>query len=90
MFPRFDVHATVLNPGLASHPPHTHRTEEVVLMTQGRGQIQINDKSYPAAAGDVILLRANVPHAFTNSSAASCGYFAIQWHREAEQADAAK
>ena len=84
MFARFDVHATVLKPGLASHPPHTHRAEEIVLMTQGRGQIQIANRAYPAAAGDVILLRANVPHAFTNSSSAPCGYFAIQWHTAAE------
>ena len=85
MFPRFDVHATVLNAGFASHPPHTHRTEEIVFMTQGHGQMQIGEKSYPAAAGDVILLRANVPHAFTNTSQAPCGYFAIQWHSQAEQ-----
>ncbi|MGI4871866.1 MAG: cupin domain-containing protein [Janthinobacterium lividum] len=85
MFPRFDVHATVLNAGLASHPPHTHRAEEIILMTQGRGQILIDKTAYPAAAGDVVLLRANVPHAFTNTSPAPCGYFAIQWHSAAEQ-----
>ncbi|MGI4831861.1 MAG: cupin domain-containing protein [Janthinobacterium lividum] len=89
MFPRFDVHATVLNPGRASHPPHTHRTEEIILMTQGRGQIQIGDQSYPAAAGDAILLRANVPHAFTNNSPAPVGYFAMQWHTKAEQSEPA-
>ncbi|NML64641.1 cupin domain-containing protein [Hymenobacter sp. RP-2-7] len=83
MFPRFDVHATVLKAGLASHPPHTHRAEEIVLLTQGQGQIQINDQTYPAAAGDVILLRANVPHAFTNTSRAPVSYFAIQWHSQA-------
>ena len=86
MFPRFDVHATVLNPGRASHPPHTHRTEEIVLMTRGQGEMQIDGHTYPAAAGDVILLEANVPHAFTNNSPAACGYFAIQWHSPAEQA----
>lgn len=85
MFPRFDVHATVLNPGRASHPPHTHRTEEIILMTQGSGQILIDKTAHPAAAGDVVLLRANVPHAFTNTSQAPVGYFAIQWHSQAEQ-----
>ncbi|MVN77224.1 cupin domain-containing protein [Hymenobacter sp. HMF4947] len=84
MFPRFDVHATVLNAGRASHPPHTHRAEEIILMTQGRGQILIDKTAYPAAAGDVVLLRANVPHAFTNTSQAPVGYFAIQWHSKAE------
>jgi quercetin dioxygenase-like cupin family protein len=84
MFPRFDVHATVLNAGKASHPPHTHRTEEIILMTQGSGQILIDKTSYPAAVGDAVLLRTNVPHAFTNTSQAPVGYFAIQWHSQAE------
>ncbi|QKG52123.1 cupin domain-containing protein [Hymenobacter sp. BRD67] len=84
MFPRFDVHATVLNPGRASHLPHTHRAEELILMTQGNGQMLIDKTSYPAAAGDVIVMRANVPHAFTNTSQAPVGYFAIQWHSKAE------
>ncbi|TDN40319.1 cupin domain-containing protein [Hymenobacter sp. UV11] len=85
MFSRFDVHATVLNAGLASHPPHTHRAEELILMTQGRGQILIDKTAHPAAAGDVVLLRANVPHAFTNTGAGPCGYFAIQWHSKEEK-----
>jgi uncharacterized cupin superfamily protein len=91
MFARFDVHATVLNAGKASHPPHTHRTEEIILMTQGHGQILIDKTAHPAAAGDVVLLRSNVPHAFTNTSQAPVGYFAIQWHSQAElQASPAK
>jgi quercetin dioxygenase-like cupin family protein len=91
MFARFDVHATVLNAGKASHPPHTHRTEEIILMTQGSGQILIDKTSHPATVGDVVLLRSNVPHAFTNTSQAPVGYFAIQWHSQAElQAGPAK
>ncbi|GGF06356.1 hypothetical protein GCM10011383_16780 [Hymenobacter cavernae] len=84
MFKRFDVHATVLNPGIASHPPHTHRTEEIILMTKGSGEILIDKTSHKAAAGDVVLLRSNVPHAFTNTGSTACGYFAIQWHSNAE------
>lgn len=84
LFRRFDVHATVLNPGRASHPPHTHRTEEIILMTRGSGEILIESKAHKAAAGDVVLLRANVPHAFTNTGSGPCGYFAIQWHSNAE------
>ncbi|WP_324678596.1 cupin domain-containing protein [Hymenobacter sp. GOD-10R] len=84
MFKRFDVHATVLNPGKASHPPHTHRTEEIILMTKGSGEMLIDKTPHKATAGDVILLRSNVPHAFTNTGTTPCGYFAIQWHSNAE------
>jgi (S)-ureidoglycine aminohydrolase len=85
MFRRFDVHATTLMPGIASHPPHTHRTEEIILMTQGSGEILIDQKAHKAAAGDVVFLEANVPHAFTNTGKGPCGYFAIQWHSNAER-----
>ncbi|WP_375436855.1 cupin domain-containing protein [uncultured Hymenobacter sp.] len=84
VFKRFDVHATVLKPGIASHPPHTHRAEEIILMTKGNGEILIDKQAHKAAAGDVVLLRANVPHAFTNTGSNECGYFAIQWHSSAE------
>ena len=80
MFPRFDVHATALNPGMSSHAPHTHRAEEVILMIKGNGEMLIGQTSHKAKAGDAILLRANIPHAFTNTGSVQCGYFAIQWH----------
>lgn len=85
MFRRFDVHATTLMPGVASHPPHTHRTEEIILLTQGSGEILIDQQAHKAAAGDVVFLAANVPHAFTNTGKGPCGYFAIQWHSNAEK-----
>ncbi|MCW3110050.1 MAG: cupin protein [Segetibacter sp.] len=83
-FKRFDVHATALNPGFASHLPHTHRAEEIILMIKGNGEMQIGEKFYPATPGDVILVNSLVPHAIKNTGNTPCGYFAIQWHSNAE------
>ena len=80
MFERFDMHATNLDSGKISHPPHTHRAEEIILMIKGDVQMQIGEKFYNAAAGDVIFLEANVPHALKNTGREQCSYFAIQWH----------
>lgn len=80
MFPRFDVHATALNPGISSHAAHTHRVEEFILMIKGNGEMQIGDNFHKATVGDVIFVNANVPHAITNTGSQQCGYFAIQWH----------
>jgi (S)-ureidoglycine aminohydrolase len=80
MFRRFEVHATALNPGKASHAAHTHRAEEIILMIKGNGEMQIGETFHKAKAGDVILLGSMVPHAFTNTGSVQCGYFAIQWH----------
>lgn len=80
LFVRFDVHATALNAGFDSHLPHTHRAEEIILLTKGNGEIQIGQTLHKATAGDVIFLEANVLHAFKNTGNQQCGYYAIQWH----------
>ncbi|GEO07544.1 cupin domain-containing protein [Segetibacter aerophilus] len=84
MFKRFDVHATTLNPGFASHPPHTHRTEEIILMIRGNGEMQIAETRYPTAPGDVVLVNSKVPHNIKNVGNVQCSYYAIQWHSNAE------
>jgi (S)-ureidoglycine aminohydrolase len=84
MFKRFDVHATTLNPGMVSHPPHTHRTEEIILMIKGNGEMQIGETFHPTAPGDVVLVNSKVPHAIKNIGNVPCSYYAIQWHSNAE------
>jgi (S)-ureidoglycine aminohydrolase len=79
VFQRFDMHATTLNPGIASHPAHTHRAEEIILMIKGNGDMQIGDSFHKTKAGDVVFLESYVPHAFINTSKEPCTYFAIQW-----------
>jgi (S)-ureidoglycine aminohydrolase len=80
MFGRFDVHATALNPGYASHEPHTHRVEELILMLTGSVQEHIGTEKFTAEAGDCIYLSSGILHGPKNGSNAPCGYFAIQWH----------
>ena len=79
MFAKFDMHATALNPGIASHDPHTHRAEEIILMIKGDVQIQLNQTFAPAGSGDVIFYPAYSLHAVKNTGSTQCGYFAIQW-----------
>jgi len=78
-FARFDVHATTLNSGQVSHPPHTHRSEEMIVMIKGNVQMNIDNKFYKAAAGDVIFLNSEIPHALNNTGHSACEYFAFQW-----------
>ncbi|MBN9385375.1 MAG: cupin domain-containing protein [Chitinophagaceae bacterium] len=76
---KIDMHATTLNTGEVSHPPHVHRAEEIILMRSGSVQEYIGGKYYPATTGDVIFLPSEVPHALENKSAGRCEYFALQW-----------
>ncbi len=76
---RIDMHATTLNAGEVSHPPHIHRAEEIILMRSGNVQEYIGGKYYKATAGDLIFLPSGVPHAVENKSNERCEYFALQW-----------
>ncbi|GAB3785357.1 hypothetical protein GCM10028818_46830 [Spirosoma horti] len=79
MTKRFEMHVTTLNRDLWSHPPHTHRAAEILLMIDNSAQESIDGKLYPATVGDLIFLESNVPHAIQNTSRGSCTYFAFQF-----------
>ena len=78
---KIDMHATTLNPGEVSHPPHTHRSEEIILMRSGHVQMYINGQHYPAAGGDLVFLSSGIPHALENKGTERCEYFALQWQQ---------
>jgi (S)-ureidoglycine aminohydrolase len=80
MFERFEVHATALNPGYASHDPHTHRVEEIILMLTGDVSETIAQDKLHAHAGDCIYLASGILHGPKNTFDQQCYYLAIQWH----------
>jgi (S)-ureidoglycine aminohydrolase len=79
MTDRYEMHVTTLNVGLNSHPPHTHKAAEIILLIKGSAKMQIGDSFYDASAGDLIFLESGVLHALTNTGNGSCEYFAFQW-----------
>ncbi|MBD2704893.1 cupin domain-containing protein [Spirosoma sp. BT702] len=79
MTKRFEMHVTTLNQGLWSHPPHTHKAAEILLMKEDSSQESIDGKLFTATTGDLIFLESNVPHALQNTSKGSCTYFAFQF-----------
>lgn len=79
MTKRFEMHVTTLNKGLWSHPPHTHRAAEILLLIDQTAQESIDGTLHPARVGDVIFLESTVPHAIQNTSNGPCTYFAFQF-----------
>ena len=43
--------------------PHTHTCTEVFFITSGHGDFQVEDKVFPVAVNDVLVVNSNVPHA---------------------------
>jgi (S)-ureidoglycine aminohydrolase len=78
---RIDMHATTLNKGQVSHPPHIHRNEEIILMRSGNVEEYIDGSYKKAKAGDIIFLTSGTPHAVENRTNGRCEYFALQWQQ---------
>lgn len=76
---RFEMHITTLNEGLMSHPPHTHKAAEILLLIEGEAEESISGKWLPAGVGDIIFLQSQVPHAIRNTGKKPCTYFAFQF-----------
>ncbi len=79
MCKRFEMHVTTLKEGIKSHEPHTHRAEEIVLVTDNKTEMQISDKLYKGGEGSIYYLGSNVSHAIRNDGVGTCTYFAFQF-----------
>ncbi len=79
MTKRFEVHVTALKPGIASHAPHRHPPEEIVLLLEGDAIVTTGKARQPARVGDIVYWRSDESHALENTGAGPCIYFAIQW-----------
>jgi len=79
LFERFEMHVTTLNAGLASHDPHTHVPEEIILVKSGNVRMIVGDKKYGSSDGGMVFLDSKVPHNLTNVGTEPATYFAFQW-----------
>lgn len=62
----FESHASTLNPGKASHLPHTHPQEEIIILREGILEVMVNGATQKAGAGSVIFFASGNPHAVRN------------------------
>ena len=79
MFKRFEMHVTTLNKGLASHDPHQHPAEEMIIIRSGETSMQIGESHQPAHPSAVVFLSSRILHALTNKGDGPTEYYAFQW-----------
>ena len=46
---------------------HTHPYDEVLIIQEGRATATVGDETVEVGAGDIVLIPAGEPHAFTNT-----------------------
>jgi quercetin dioxygenase-like cupin family protein len=74
-----EMHVSTLNPHAASHAPHTHPNEEMVIVKEGTLQAHVNGKEIVVPAGGVLFFASMQPHAVQNVGDTPATYYVINW-----------
>lgn len=80
---KFEVHVTTLRPGMASHQPHHHPWEELILVKEGDLEVSINGESHHAGPGALVFFASNDVHNSTNRGDTPATYFVINFFTDA-------
>jgi quercetin dioxygenase-like cupin family protein len=74
-----ELHVTTLEPGKASHPPHRHPNEELVIVKQGTVEVLVNGEWKRVGPGSVIFNASNQLHGLRNVGTDQAIYHVINW-----------
>jgi XRE family transcriptional regulator, regulator of sulfur utilization len=74
-----EMHITTLKPHTASHAPHTHPNEEMVIVREGTLQAHVNGKEIVVGPGSVLFFASMQPHAVQNIGDTPATYHVINW-----------
>lgn len=75
----FECHISTLNPGNASHPPHTHPQEELIILRDGELDVHINGVNTRVGPGSLFFFASNDPHAVRNPGSKPATYFVFNF-----------
>jgi quercetin dioxygenase-like cupin family protein len=84
---QLEMHITTLNPGIASHPPHKHPNEELVIIREGNVETLSNGVWKRLGPGSIILNASNSLHALRNVGPGPATYHVINWKTAATPAN---
>jgi quercetin dioxygenase-like cupin family protein len=73
------VGSLALKPGQQPHPPHTHVDEEVIVLVEGTGEINLNGKSSGVGAGEVMYAAPNCLHGIRNTGSTRLTLYYFKW-----------
>lgn len=74
-----EMHITTLNAGQASHEPHRHPQEEVLIVREGTVETLQNGKASRLGPGSIIFHSSNDLHNIRNVGTTPATYHVIQW-----------
>lgn len=68
-----------LKPGMSPHPPHQHPEEEIMVVTEGSGEISVEGKVTKVAAGAAMYCGANKLHGIVNTGKTPLLFYYLKW-----------
>jgi quercetin dioxygenase-like cupin family protein len=84
-----ECHITTLNPGEASHPPHRHPEEEILIVREGTVESLVNGTMQRVGPGSVIFQASNQEHTLRNVGTTPATYHVFSWRSSATPPKAA-
>lgn len=74
-----EIHITTLKPGLASHPPHQHPNEEMLIIREGTVEVLVAGQLKRVGPGSIIFQASNQLHNIKNVGEVPATYHVINW-----------
>lgn len=69
----------LLKPGMSPHPPHRHPEEEIMVVTEGTGEITVNGAVHKVAAGSMMYCAGNHLHGVVNTGSEPLLFYFYKW-----------
>jgi quercetin dioxygenase-like cupin family protein len=70
-----------LKPGMSPHPPHQHPEEEMLVITEGSGEVSIEGKVTKVSSGSMMYCAANNRHGIVNTGKTPLLFYYYKWMR---------
>ncbi len=68
-----------LNPGMEPHPPHKHPEEEIMLVTEGTGEISVEGEVTTVGPGSMMYTNAEELHGIKNTGSEPLLFYYFKW-----------
>ena len=69
-----------LKAGMEPHPPHQHPEEEIMVVTEGTGEIVVDGKTTQVGPGAMMYCAANKLHGIKSTGKTALLFYYFKWH----------
>jgi quercetin dioxygenase-like cupin family protein len=76
---QLETHITTLDAGKASHPPHRHPNEELIILDKGTVEVLVNGAWKCIGPGSIVFNASNVLHGLRNVGSTPAQYHVINF-----------